>query len=273
VQHIPDCIKENESRSILEEKMRVTVCELNDDPQAFAGDWESLAGHARAEGSELVLLPEMPFAPWFATTPHYEPAAWQAAVRAHQAWEARLAELAPARVIASRPANLGEKRVNEGFLWDQAGGACPAHQKYYLPDDEGFWEASWYERGNGEFASVLSGEAQIGFLICTELWFMERARAYGKQGVQLLATPRATGKPTVEKWLVGGRAAAVVSGAFSLSSNRFSPTADFGGQGWIIDPDGQVLATTSREQPFVTVSIDLEEAVRAKKTYPRYVPD
>jgi len=102
---------------------------------------------------------------------------------------------------------------------------------------------------------------------------MERGRAYGKQGVHLLVTPRATGKPTVEKWLVGGRAAAVVSGAFSLSSNRFSRSVDLGGQGWVVGPDGQVLAVTSRAQLFLTVSIDLEEAERAKGTYPRYMLD
>jgi len=100
---------------------------------------------------------------------------------------------------------------------------------------------------------------------------MERARAYGKSGVHILVTPRCTGKPTVEKWLVGGRVSAVVSGAFSLSSNRFSPHADFGGQGWVVDPDGEVLGVTSRRQPVLTVEIDLKQAESAKLTYPRDV--
>jgi N-carbamoylputrescine amidase len=46
---------------------------------------------------------------------------------------------------------------------------------------------------------------------------------------------------------------------------------EFGGQGWVVGPNGQVLASTSREQPFVTVEIDLSEARLAKQTYPRYV--
>jgi N-carbamoylputrescine amidase len=105
---------------------------------------------------------------------------------------------------------------------------------------------------------------------------MEHARAYGKAGVNLIVTPRATERVTVDKWLAGGRTAAVVSGAFSLSSNRAGseehPT-DFGGQGWVIGPDGEVLGLTSRQQPFVTVEIDLREAERAKRTYPRYIPE
>jgi len=34
-----------------------------------------------------------------------------------------------------------------------------------------------------------------------------------------------------------------------------------------------VLGVTSRAQPFLTVSIDLADAERAKGTYPRYVLD
>jgi N-carbamoylputrescine amidase len=81
---------------------------------------------------------------------------------------------------------------------------------------------------------------------------------------------------TVEKWLVGGRAAAIVAGAYSLSSNRTSPEGSspvFGGQGWVVSPEGEVLGLTLRQRPFVTVEIDLLEAERAKGTYPRYVKE
>ena len=45
----------------------------------------------------------------------------------------------------------------------------------------------------------------------------------------------------------------------------------FGGEGWVIDPDGKVLGVTSEAEPFLTVDIELEDAVRAKGTYPRDV--
>jgi N-carbamoylputrescine amidase len=79
------------------------------------------------------------------------------------------------------------------------------------------------------------------------------------------------------KWLAGGRAAAVMSGAFCLSSNRSGIDAtgfEWGGHGWIIEPEeGDVLAVTDRGQPFVTVDIDLAVADTAKRTYPRYVTE
>jgi N-carbamoylputrescine amidase len=48
---------------------------------------------------------------------------------------------------------------------------------------------------------------------------------------------------------------------------------DFSGNGCIIDPDGEILGTTSRDLPFITMDIDLESADLAKKQYPRYVAE
>lgn len=256
--------------------MRVTVCELNSEPEALEEDWARLVRHTRAEGSALVLLPEMPFAPWFAWTNAVDAAVWRAAVDAHTRWLARLPELGVALVLGSRPVEAAGRRLNEGFVWEAARGYRAVHHKYYLPDERGYWEASWYERGAGGFEPAAAGPAQVGFCICTELWFLERARAYGRQGIHLLATPRATEKATVDKWLVAGRAAAVCAGAYSLSSNHINPSgrnADLGGQGWIVDPDGVVLGLTTRAQPCLTLPLDLAAAERAKATYPRYVKE
>lgn len=62
-----------------------------------------------------------------------------------------------------------------------------------------------------------------------------------------------------------------------MSSNLNGPNVegiDFGGTGWIIEPEGgDVLGLTNDEFPFLTMEIDLAEAEKAKKTYPRYVID
>jgi predicted amidohydrolase len=254
--------------------LKVTVCEFHDDPGGLARDWEQLVAHVKSEASEVVLLPEMPFHPWFARTRLFDPAVWWEAVDDHDAWQRRFDELAPAMILGSRPVNDDQRRLNEGFAWQLGPGYRAAHRKYYLPDEEGFWEASWYQRGEGDFTPVESGSLRIGFLICTDLWFMERAHRYGKAGVHLVVNPRATGAATIDKWLIGGRTAAIVSGAFVLSSNRAGSDGrppEFGGRGWVIGPEGQVLGQTSAQNPFVTIEIDLLEAERAKQTYPRYV--
>jgi N-carbamoylputrescine amidase len=253
--------------------MKVTVCELNDSVEGFARDWDRLVAHVQAHGSDLVLLPEMPFCPWFAWRPDFEMSIWQDAVAAHAEFQERLIELKLAVVLGTRPVNRADQRLNEGFLWTRTRGYQVAHHKYYLPNETGFWEANWYSRGDGSFTPTQCGEALVGFEICTDLWAFERARAYGKAGVHLIATPRATPRTSLERWLVGGRATAITAGAFSLSSNHVASAADpvhLGGQGWIVDPEGEILGLTSEEQPFVTVEIDLGLAEQAKHTYPRY---
>jgi N-carbamoylputrescine amidase len=151
------------------------------------------------------------------------------------------------------------------------------HAKYYLPDEPGFWEASWYQRGDGDFSVADTSRARVGFLICTELWFSAHARDYAQRGAHVIVCPRATPASTAPKWLAGGQAAAVVSGAFCLSSNLAGTTGDggdFAGVGWIIEPEeGKILGTTSADHPFLTIDVDREEAERAKTTYPRYVSD
>lgn len=220
--------------------------------------------------SELVLLPEMPFFPWIASSNRVENENWVAAVHSHDDWIPRFADLKPSIVLGSRPT---QHRRNEGFVWEQA--YRSVHEKYYLPDEEGFWEATWYERGDGEFRSAPAGAALVGFSICTEMWFTEHARSYARQGIHILACPRATELSTVDKWIAGGRAAAVMSGAFCISANRSGDGSGihWGGSGWIIDPDGQVLGVTTSDEPYLTLELDLEKANSAKETYPRYVTE
>lgn len=264
-------------------RLNVTVCQLRSDPQGLRADWERLVTHTRETSSDLVLLPEMPFYAWPFWRESFVAEEWQASLAAHDRWQAKLRALAPALVLGSRPVETGNRRLNRGFCWSsQNGGALQlGHSKYYLPDETGFWEASWYARGDGSFeVQELSLPDQTtlcaGFLICTELWFMHAARAYGQAGAHLLLTPRATERRTVDKWLAGGRAAAVIAGAYSLSSNHYRAEDDpvsLGGFGWIIGPDGEVLALTTPGKPFATATIDLSRAERAKQTYPRYVAE
>ena len=257
--------------------MRVTVCEMHNTLSGFEKDWEALVRHVRSESSDLLLLPEMPFYPWLAQSRQVRPELWAKSLAAHDKWIPRMSALGSVMVISSRPVIRHGKRFNEGFVREASGEYQPAHSKYYLPDDEGFWEASWYERGDRDFSVLRTDLGKIGFLICTELWFSQHARQYARQGAHLLVCPRATQTASTDKWIAGGRTAAVVSGAFCLSSNFISDDdheTDFGGTGWIIEPEnGTVLGLTSREEPFLTLAIDLKAAEQAKQTYPRDVAD
>ena len=255
--------------------MKVTVCELPDNWTRDETLWNEIISHLTAEASDLLVLPEMPFYPWITRSDRVDPAVWDKAVSAHNNWTGRLEELPVPLVALSRPLTRGERRLNQGILWSRHEGVQPCHEKYYLPDEPGYFEASWYHRGSGRFQATRMNGVTIGFMICTDLWFTDRAREYKTQGVDILICPRATPASKDDIWVPGGRAAAIVGGAFCLSSNFNGPNVpgeDFGGTGWIIEPErGAVRGLTRKEHWILTLDIDLEEARAAKQTYPRYV--
>lgn len=250
------------------EMMKVTVCELPDNRNDFAHAWEELVAHVRQQQSDLVLLPELPFSTWFARTPQFDEQAWLLAETEHDAMMQRLPELAPAVVLGTRPVTENGLHFNRGFSWKLVEGYRGVHDKYYFPNEEDFYERNWFDRNQRDFTPTHIGDIAIGFLICTEAMFNEWARYYGRQGVHIIAAPRAS--TSHERWDVALRMAALVSGAFVISSNRFDDHL-FAGRSMVVHPEGDILASTSRQTPFVTVTIDLAESMHAKQTYPRDV--
>ena len=257
--------------------MKVTVCQLDNRAGERADMLRALAAHIAAEQSRFLLLPEMCFAEWLAADPEPDRGRWLAAVKSHADHILELGALGADAVIATRPivTDQGSFR-NQAYLWTPEPRIQAIHEKYYLPDEAGYWEASWYQRGAFEFRTCTALEARIGVQICTEMWFFEWARHFAREGVELLCVPRATPHASLGKWLAGGRAAAVCCGAYCLSSNLWTPPGgkvDCGGLGWIISPEGDLLAQTSVDSPFATVDIDLSVARDSKSTYPRYVAE
>lgn len=251
--------------------VRVTVCELPHEPIALAAAWAALCEHTVSHASELVLLPEFAMLDAVWQDECFDSVRWTAAQVLSDAWVARLGELHVNYVVGTRPAAADGRLFNEGYIWSAARGIAPLRRKFFLPDEPGSWEATWFDRGDREFPAFHAGEWSFGLNICTELWAVETYALYAARGVHVILTPRATSGMTTAKWLSAGVVAAVRSGAFSASSNRVDPTGMCGGVGWVISPDGHVLASTTPDAPFATVTIDLSASAAARDSYPRYV--
>ncbi|MFC7072439.1 carbon-nitrogen hydrolase family protein [Halovenus rubra] len=251
----------------------ITVCELPDfEAQSFETQFDALVEHTRSHDSDIVVLPEMPFSPWLAASKPSDSVdtAWADAEITHEQWQDKLDAFETTTVVYSRPATRDGRRVNEGVIrtHDQTRGV---HLKHYLPDEPGFWEATWYEAGGQEFEPVACAGIKSGLLVCTDLWASNEIREYAQADVGLLINPRVTERRTTEKWLAGSQTMGVLAGAYLASSNR-AGAADgvtFGGNGWVISPDGSVLARTDSDHPFATTEIDPDIAESAKSTYPR----
>jgi predicted amidohydrolase len=253
--------------------MKVTVCEISNSKENLKNEWEKLVEHVNKEKSELVLLPELTFSTWLAESGEYDPALWQEAVELHDQWIKRFNEFDNAMIAGSRAITRNGINHNEGYIWDKKKGYIKTHTKYYLPVDNGFFEASWFSPDKKEFIPVDTEKGKLGFQICTDLWFTNHAWDYGQQGVDIILNPRATPMCTKDKWPAGGKTVSVVSGAYCLSSN-FTGTNEqgfeFAGRGWIYEPkEGELLGMTTSEEPFLTIDINLNEAKEAKNIYPR----
>jgi N-carbamoylputrescine amidase len=251
--------------------VKVTVCELPHEPAPLAQSWTRLREHVAEHGSELVLLPEFAFVEPLWERDYFDPARWDEGVARSEAWSQRLCELGAAHVVSTRPATVGRRHFNEGFLWSAGAHLVPLRSKWFLPDEPGGWEARWFVRGHREFPRFTASRMSFGLNICTELWALETYASYAEMGIHAVLCPRATGAATANKWRSAGTVAAVRSGAYCLSSNRVHPDGSCAGGGWIIDPDGDLLAYTTEEAPFHTLDLDFGATRTASETYPRYV--
>jgi len=251
--------------------LKVTVCELPHELEPLEAAWSALCDHTSTEGSELVVLPEFVFVEplWLLET--FDPVAWSHAEAVVELWLQRLPDLKVPYVIGTRPVTAGDKHFNEGFLWSRDGGVKALRRKHYLPDEPGGFEARWFDRGAARFPAYAAGDLSFGLSICTELWALELYRAYAGMNVTAIIAPRATAAATTGKWLSLGTVAAVASGCYCLSSNRVQSDGACGGVGWVIEPDGALLARTSNVEPFCTREIDPARSRFARRTYPRYV--
>lgn len=235
--------------------MRATVCELPDARSAdvFERAWTQLAEHVRVMDSRWVLLPDMPFCAWFADSERMDSAVWDDAVRAHDRWEHRLSDLAPAAVLGSRPVDFGNERYDESFVWEPELGLRSVHAKARLLQ-QATREWSWYHEAVPEFVPIEVRNIGVGFMIGSEASALDEAARYGREHVHLIAMPRSSSSVSFADWLESAKAAASRAHAYVLSSNR---SGSFGGQGCIIAPDGDVLGATSASQAFLTLDIDV----------------
>jgi len=256
--------------------MKVTVCELSDSEDNFIDDWKKLTLHLDRTEPDLLLLPEMPFSKWNASEKKVSKQSKAISVEKHERWLGKMEQINAKQIVYSRPVIAGDKFFNTAFVYEKDRGHVKIHTKSFFPEEPFFWEESWFDHESPRAFELLSlGEIKIGALLCTEMWFTGYARQYGKQGIDILLCPRATGLASVDSWIRCGQTLAVLSGAYCLSSNK-SGTGDddfqWGGSGWIAEPvTGNLIGITTSLAKFVTVEIDVSKSRKAKSEYPLYV--
>ena len=87
----------------------------------------------------------------------------------------------------------------------------------------------------------------------------------------LILCPRATPTTSYPRWRIAFQAAALMTGAYVLSTNRPGPEAGvpIGGPSLLVGPDAAVLTET--ENPVTVMTIEPEVVERQRLEYPAYL--
>jgi predicted amidohydrolase len=229
----------------------------------------------RFDATEILVTNEMPFGVWQPVGRKFNGDQARDWVNLHERGLDALAKIPVAAVISSRPVLSGNKLANEAFAL--VGGRYEIlHHKHFFPAEYGWEEKAWFETAREGFDVVTIAGLKIGVLLCTELMFPEKARWLGRLGADLIAVPRATGIDH-RMWRTAASMAAIVSGAYVVSSNRTGQhdkaSPRFGGGAFAVDVDGIEVWMSSTAQPAISVRIDRTLSEAAKSRYPVYVSD
>jgi len=254
------------------EAVRVSVCQLPDDLSLGHPAWADFVRRIERERADLAVLNEMPFGAWLAGAATFDERLATGAIDAHEHALQALRHL-PIATIGSRPVRAARKLANEAFLMVD-GEYRSLHHKQYFPQEDGFFEETWFAASRQGFEVTEFHELRIGVLLCSELMFTEWARHYRRQGAHLIVAPRAS-STSMRCWDAAARMAAIVSGCYVLSSNRVSrataPAPRFGGRGFIYSPSGELVGETTAATPVVSANIDVALVAEAQRSYPCYL--
>jgi N-carbamoylputrescine amidase len=232
--------------------MRVGFVQWPDGLMPDTDLWSAVAADVTRSAPDVLITNEMPFGQWLAASPSFDADRAKESVRIHEHSLAALQALKIPIVISSRPVIAGARLANEAFILER-GRFRFLHQKHFFPAEEGWFETEWFRTATPGFEVMEIDGLRIGVLLCTELMFNERARAYGKSGAHLIAVPRATGR-SLAQWKTAGAMAAIASGCYVASSNRIGSDSGgpaFGGGGYAFAPDGSLLSESNEERSIV----------------------
>jgi N-carbamoylputrescine amidase len=236
--------------------------------------WDLICRTVDAADADILITNEMPFGVWLAESPAFDADRAQRSIELHDEALDALRGLNVGAVVSSRPVAVGDRLANEAFVLEGAQYRA-IHHKQYFPQEKGFFEQAWFVAQQKGFECVRIGAVRVGVMLCTELYFNEHARHYGRLGADLIVTPRASGT-SHHYWKAAGAMAAIVSGAYWISSNRHGPAEHgqvFGGAGLAMSPEGVLSGQTTDDANLMVATIDLDLTRQQKSQYPCYVAE
>lgn len=251
--------------------MRVAAIqlELHDDESYEARLARVRALIQRAQGADLVLLPEMWTIGYFSFDA-YRAGAEQLEERTVPALAAEACRLNAYLLTGSFPERDGDALYNTSVLLDPRGRVVAVYRKIHL---FGYDSAEARLLTPGRAVVVAQTElGALGITTCYDLRFPELYRRLAERGAEVFLVASAWPYPRLEHWLLLTQVRALENLVFLAAANctGVNRGSRLVGHSRIVDPWGVAIAQAGDEEAIVTTEIDRAAVARTRATFPAW---
>jgi predicted amidohydrolase len=222
------------------------------------------AAEAKAQGADILLLPEMYLS------------GYNIGPEAAQKHAIPQSGLAPAQTIAQThkialvfgyPERVGEHVANAACLIDAGGRILLNYRKSHLYGD---LDRAMFKALGSDFPIATLNGQKIGLLICYDIEFPEPARRLALAGADIILIPTAQMEPynQVAKHVIPARA---YENQVYLAYANHSGTddgLDYIGLSSICGPDGEILASAGKTEDMLYATVDPAHHAAVRKADP-----
>lgn len=225
---------------------------------------KELVKKAKAQGAELILLPELFDVGYDLEIVKHLDYNTEATLDFLKA----LCKELEIYMIAGVYENTSEGKFNTAYVIDNEGNQIGKYRKNKL-----FClsiENEIFTPGEEQCIVEIKG-IRFGIMICYDIRFPELGRKYIDAGCEVIAVVSAFPFPRVEHWKTLLKARAIENQLYVVASNRVGKNADFWfhGRSCVIDPWGTMLQEANEtDETFAQAIITKEQVYKVRQTLP-----
>jgi len=243
---------------------------------------------AKAEGAELVVLPELHESHYFCINESVDSFDLAEDFDEVVKFYSRVAKEYGLVLVTS----LFEKRAeglyhNSAVVFDKDGSIAGKYRKMHIPDDPGFYEKFYFTPGDLGFEPIQTTVGKLGVLICWDQWYPEAARIMALKGADILIYPTAIGwfdedskderEKQLDSWITIQRSHAIANGTPVVSVNRVGFERDnskaidgirFWGNSFVVGSSGEFLTKLGEVEELSVIDIDLKNSHKVRRIWP-----
>jgi len=231
--------------------VRIALAQMASSPDRADNLARALGAMDRAAeaGAQLIIFPEVALDRFFPQHERFERAAELASTvpgPVSDQFAAKAKQHGLVTVMNLYETDGAGRYYDSSPVYDADGTLLGVTRMIHITDYACFHEKTYYHPGDHGAPVYRTGVGRVGVAICYDRHYPEYTRALGIQGAELVAIPQAG---AIGEWPEGlfeaeVRTAAFQNGYYAALCNRVGQEERlaFGGESFVVDPEGQVLA-------------------------------